>query len=512
MNLTDADLLRRFVADESEAAFAEVVRRHLNLVYSVACRHLGSTAEAEDVAQQVFIELARQAGTLPSHIPLVAWLHVVSRRQALNHRRAALRRRAREASASEEMKTDPVSWAAIEPALDEAVETLDPRDRAALLLRFFENQSLREVGAALGLSDDAAQKRVSRALEELRTFFRRRGVAVSAVALAADLPLHGLHPAPAGLAVKIACQFATLSSTAGGTAAALKTTETLVMTSLQKSLLATALAATLGAGIYEATVLRAQAAALRETRTATAAVHAEFATLRAASAASTSRLATIERQIDTRLQAASTPAADPALEAQAREWLVQLERLKQAFVRWPALDTPALRLLRDQDWFDVAAAQPLESDADLRRATSELRRTADGRVAARLQRALASWLASHDRQPPAQPSDLAPLCDPPLDPAIFSNYEMISSPRPGMNAMIATKTPIDPEWDDFTTIGPSGYGGGSAMSENVREAQRRYAETNNGQRATTAVQLQPFLKWTVSLEALQRYMSPGGAR
>jgi RNA polymerase sigma factor (sigma-70 family) len=511
--MSDRECLQLYLRDGSQTAFAALVARHIDLVYSAALRQVRSPQLAEEVAQSVFIDLARQAATLDAREPLGAWLYVVTRRTAVDVIRRESRRQERERIAAEiaAMKTPPQAWPHVERSLDAAMATLSDTERAALVLRFFQNLSLREVGESLGISEDTAQKRVSRALDRLRAFFQRRGVAVSAAALVAELPAHSVQAAPTGLGAAVASRIASAAASAGGIAA-LKTTEALVMTSLQKSLLATAFAVALGAGVYEASVLRAQAAALRASRAASTALQAELAAARAGHAATARRLAAVEQHIDARLAAARLPAADPALEAQAREWLAQLERLRQAFARWPELDTPALRLLKEQDWFDVAAARTLQTDADLRRATAELRRTADGRVAARLQRALASWLASHGGQPPAQPADLAPLCDPPLDPAIFDRYEMLSTPRPGMNAMIATKTPVDPELDGFTTIGPGGYGSGSAMNENVREAQRRYAEANNGQRATTAVQLQPFLKWPVSLEALQKYLSPGGAR
>ena len=147
MSMSDAELLQRYVQAESAADFREIVRRHLDLVYSVARRQTGSPSLAEDIAQNVFIELARHARAIKPGTPLVAWLHVVSRRTALNAVRAATRRQSRELAAAEfarselaesaaieTMNSSSDSWHAVEPLLDEAVETLSEPDRTAILL------------------------------------------------------------------------------------------------------------------------------------------------------------------------------------------------------------------------------------------------------------------------------------------------------------------------------------------------------------------------------------------
>src|SRR5262249_38376019 len=140
------------------------------------------------------------------------------------------RRAAREQQAAEieSMKSDPAHWTAVEPLLDEAVESLDAPDRTAILLRYFENKSLREVGAALGTSDDAAQKRVDRAVGQLRAFSPRRGIAVTAAGLTTDLSAHAPHAAPVGLSATISTA-ATLSSHAAA-AATFEVTKTIAMT------------------------------------------------------------------------------------------------------------------------------------------------------------------------------------------------------------------------------------------------------------------------------------------
>jgi RNA polymerase sigma factor (sigma-70 family) len=158
-------------------AFGEVVRRHLDLVHSAALRQVRSPQLAEEVAQSVFMDLARQAHRLAPDTILTAWLYQVTRRTAVDVVRREARRQNRENLATQmnAVHADPgieipSAWLDIEPLLDEAMAALDAADRAAILLRYFENNNLREVGHSLGTSEDAAQKRVSRAVERLRSY------------------------------------------------------------------------------------------------------------------------------------------------------------------------------------------------------------------------------------------------------------------------------------------------------------------------------------------------------
>ncbi len=170
---SDSDLLRQFARDHAQDAFTELVKRHVNLVYSAALRQVRSPQLAEEIAQSVFADLAHAALKLKPDTILTAWLYAVTRRTAIDVIRKESRRRLREQIAAEmnAMNATEANWTHIEPLLDEAVSALDETDRAAVLLRYFENKSLREVGQQLGMSDDAAQKRVSRAVEKLREFF-----------------------------------------------------------------------------------------------------------------------------------------------------------------------------------------------------------------------------------------------------------------------------------------------------------------------------------------------------
>ena len=265
---SDLDLLGQYARNRAQDAFTEIVRRHVDLVYSAALRQVRSPQLAEEVAQSVFTDLARNAVPLCGMKPdtvLTAWLYQVTRRTAIDVVRKESRRQLREQIASEmnAMHATAPDWTHVEPFLDEAMHTLDDTDRAAVLLRYFENKSFREVGQTLGTSDDAAQKRVSRAVERLREFLSKRGVAVGASGLVVLITANAIQAAPVGLAATIS----TAAVLAGTTIAATVTaTKAIAMTTLQKILITTTLAGVASAGIYEAhqaSTLRTQVQALQ---------------------------------------------------------------------------------------------------------------------------------------------------------------------------------------------------------------------------------------------------------
>jgi RNA polymerase sigma factor (sigma-70 family) len=223
----DHELLRRYAEHGAEEAFNELVQRHLNLVWAAARRVSGNADLARDVAQTVFTDLARKAGTLPRETVLAGWLYRAACHAAAKQARGEARRVLREhhAMAMQE-PTLPDSATAqaaeeLQPMLDAALAELSETDRDAVVLRFLAGRSLAEVGTALGTGEDAAQKRVSRALEKLREAFRRRGVNVSGGVMAAGLGLAGAEAAPAGLAGGLTAAALAAAGTAGGTGATL---------------------------------------------------------------------------------------------------------------------------------------------------------------------------------------------------------------------------------------------------------------------------------------------------
>src|ERR1039457_542239 len=201
--LDDIALLREFVARGSEAAFAELVTRHVNKVYSVALRHTRNPHSAEEITQAVFVILARKAGTLGNNVILSGWLYQTARLTAVTLIRGEIRRARREQEAL--MQTSPNEsesdvWPHIAPLLDDAMAGLSETDRHAVLLRYFDGKSLKEVGAALGGSEDAAKMRVHRAVEKLRTFFAKRGVTTTTAVLTTTIARNSVQAAPAVLA------------------------------------------------------------------------------------------------------------------------------------------------------------------------------------------------------------------------------------------------------------------------------------------------------------------------
>jgi len=204
--LEDAELLRRYTVDRSEAAFAELVERHLTPVYSFALRQVGGDAHlAKDIVQLVFTALARKAGQLTDRQVLGGWLCRTTHFAARDVVRAERRRRTREREAHTMDESSPAAdanpdWEKLHPMLDQTMGELREADRDAVWLRFFEGRSFAEVGAKLQLSENAARMRVERALDKLHDALARRGVTSTAAALSATLANQASVAAPAGLA------------------------------------------------------------------------------------------------------------------------------------------------------------------------------------------------------------------------------------------------------------------------------------------------------------------------
>lgn len=317
--IDDAELLRRYVADRSQSAFAELVHRRVNLVYSVALRQVGGDAHlAEDVTQKVFADLARKAPSLTDRAVLSGWLYRSAQFAASDVVRAERRRRVREQTSSlmHEITSEPGSamdWDRIRPLLDEAMGELREDDRDAIALRFFEGRAFAEVGRTLQLTEEAARKRVERALDKLAAVLARRGVTSTSAAVGAVLAQQVAVAAPAGLAAAVtgaACAGAGAAAGAAGLAAFLNPFGLALGTGAVA-------AVAIGVAVYEAGVARRQAgemAALTQAHRATVATLAEVQQRlaqaeqhrRAAEEDNTRLLAAIQQQ-----SAARTAAAAP---------------------------------------------------------------------------------------------------------------------------------------------------------------------------------------------------------
>lgn len=205
----DCDLLRDYVEHQNEAAFTELVHRHINLVYGTATRVVHDAHLAKDVSQAVFLRLARKAGSVRDGNALPGWLYRATLFAAADSVRAEQRRRQHERDAMNSSECDLASdasaaWTAIAPHIDAALQRLNRLEQDAVVLRYFENKSLAAVGRALGLTEEAARKRVSRALDKLRVCLSRRGVKLGSSTLASVLACRALDAAPAGLAAALA--------------------------------------------------------------------------------------------------------------------------------------------------------------------------------------------------------------------------------------------------------------------------------------------------------------------
>jgi RNA polymerase sigma factor (sigma-70 family) len=204
----DAELLRRYAEESSEEAFAELVRRHLGLVYHAALRQCGGDAHrAEDVAQSVFASLARKARRLARHPALAGWLHTSTRHAAAQAVRGEVRRQDRERELAElamtESLTPAADWERLKPVIDDALHSLGERDREAILLRYFEQWSYRAIADRAATTEDGARMRVERALEKLRTTLSGRGITSTAAALGAALEAHAAAAVPPALAAGV---------------------------------------------------------------------------------------------------------------------------------------------------------------------------------------------------------------------------------------------------------------------------------------------------------------------
>ncbi len=310
----DAALLRRFADERDQSAFAELVRRHVDAVYSSALRRLsGDTHLAEDVTQQVFIALARHARLVVRHPAPTAWLFVATRHASANAVRTERRRKAREqlVTTMSDPTPDPaasIDWSRLAPLLDTEIDHLPASDRTALLLRFLENRRYADIAAALALNEDAARRRVDRALEKLRLALARRGLTSTAAALTLALTQYTVSAAPAALASAVATSAAT-TTPAALTLLQLMTTAKLSTATLAATAL---LAVSLGTATYEFSAARDSTAALLAARAEDSALAARLHAVETQATAAARAATTAAQQLHDAETAAATDSARQA--------------------------------------------------------------------------------------------------------------------------------------------------------------------------------------------------------
>lgn len=269
--LEDAALLRRYAEEKSETAFAELVARHFDLVYSAALRQVGGDAHrARDVSQEVFSLLARKAPALTAHPVLAGWLYTATRHAAARIIRTEARRTAREQEAhlmqnllSSDEGSPATDWPRVRAVLDAAMADLSERDRQAVLLRFFAHRPFAEIGLALEISEDGARMRVERALDKLHGLLARRGITSTGAALSVLLTSEATAAAPAGFAASVATSAFASAVPLGPLAAAIHFMNTSKIAATTAVLM---LSATVAATAYELQAEKADTANLANLR------------------------------------------------------------------------------------------------------------------------------------------------------------------------------------------------------------------------------------------------------
>ena len=436
---SDSQLLRAYSESRSEKAFAELVRRYVDFTYSAALRMVRDPHLAEDVTQATFAALADNAARLMDRSSLYGWLHRTAQNIAAQTVRTIERRRARERKASvlTELHSADADflWENIAPHLDAAMSELEEPDRTALLLRFFEKKSARAMAAQLGISDEAAQKRVNRAVARLRALFAKRGVAAGMSGLVVVLGTNAVQSAPSTLTLKVSSAVGFGSTTAGAAATLISSTQAIAMTTLQKALVTAIFATLTGVGIHEAreaAELRAEVESLRRSLTAqtepgSLAASEGARKNRAMSPDALSRLREEMNQWKTKaqelLRQQSEANSNPEM-AEVKAWYARADQLKKFLQLNPGLDIPELGLATRKDWMYMTRGE-LTDERDYRRALSELRTAMVDRFwTDTLMPALEKYLAENGQQFPSEVALLQPYFKTPVDEALIQRYEV----------------------------------------------------------------------------------------
>ncbi len=534
-------MLADYVRTGSEAAFRELVSRYIDLVHSTAVRLVeGDIHRAKDVAQMVFLDLARMAPKFSKNVMLGGWLHRHTCFVAANTMRGERRRQSREREAVEMNALQSNSrddFELVAPILDEAINELAEADRTAILLRFFEQDDFRSVGRAIGSNEDAARMRVTRALEKLEGLLKDRGVTASAGALSGVLSAHAVEAAPAGLAISIS-SIAAGAVPAAQTSAAFATTKTIAMSAFQKAIAASALAAAIGTAIYEglqASISRRQVQTLEQQQTSLA---EQIQQLQQERDDAKSRLTSLaeDKGGDTELlrlraevarlrmeskelakvKAQGTGTDRKSLVEDAESLIDRVRLLKERLAQTPGARIPELQFLTEEDWLRAAAGrQKLETDADFQAGFSDLRDRSEGRFLLMMETPLQKYIEAN-KQFPMELSQLKAYAEKAISDEILERYQIVpantlpvaSAGRDAGDYLITLKSPEEGGQQALGRNGHSGFVNSEPMAI-LAPAMRAMAEDTpeiDGKKTMDMRNLGPYLKTPEQKAAYQRLM------
>lgn len=534
-------LVREYAQRNSEEAFTKLVSRHVNLAYSVALRQVRDPHLAEEITQSVFLILARKAKSLSPSTILSGWVCRTTRYVSADALKIQRRRQFREQESQMQSisnESDSAAWEQIAPLLDDALACLRKKEHDAVVLRYFEEKELRQVGVAMGIGEDAARMRVNRGVEKLRRFFIKRGVTLSSTAIAAAVAGSSIQAAPPGLAAAISA--AALSGGTVTTAAVILTAKTIAMTTLQKTVITIAFGVAVGAGIYEA---RQAAKARVETQTleqGQAPLHVKIEQLRGELNEATNRLVAMANSLAkgsnngrellalrsevTRLRRQSqeprplgASGAGGTAGLADKSWLDRVGRLRQRLEQTPEAQIPELKFLTDADWLE-AASRKLDTDDDYRAAFEELRARGEGHFLQTAEPALRKYLESHHDEFPVDLSQLTPYFETPPADEILSRYQVVpSSTVPQVGGLGETNgwliTLKSPDSEALLALGKTGVGGSSAQDSQemsvLAPAMKALFDATpviNGKKSAKLEDLAPYLTTPEQTAAYQKMM------
>jgi hypothetical protein len=339
-------------------------------------------------------------------------------------------------------ESDPAAWNQIAPLLDEALNCLEEREHDAVVLRFFDGKQLKQVGAEMGTTEDAARMRVNRGLEKLRKFFMKKGVTLSATGISGAVAANSIQAAPAGLAATITT--AALSGTALTTTAAIAASKAMGMTALLKAIIATAFAVGVVTGIYEArqaanaraelhTVQQQQAPLtgqiqqlLRDRDDLASKLDAQRGENEQLNR-NTAELLKLRNEVG-RLRSEARVSPPASVNAAAERFVARVNNLKQYVEQNPSEAVPEFQLIADQDWYSAGDSTLDRANSvkpeDYRRALYSLRGAAESRFGDCVRRALYKYRSANNGQFPDALSQLSPFCDPATMEPILQLYEI----------------------------------------------------------------------------------------